>query len=380
MKTLLVTGGLGFIGSHFIKLVLDRDPDLRVINVDSMTYAAAKGARFGGWPAVSNEDEPGAAFARYQDEPCAATCAVNLSEQHRWIAADVAEYLQMQTIFERYKPEAVVHFAAESHVDRSIDGSAEFVRTNVQGTHALLEAARQTGVGRFLYVSTDEVYGPYVSDKLGPCSGEGYSTDAAISPRNPYAATKAAAEQLVLSYGYTHDMDVVITRGCNTYGTHQHPEKLLPLFIMNAAEDKPLPLYGDGQQVREWLSVKDHCEAIVASLSYLPPGEIINIGSSERYTNKRVAQSICELLGKSPELIHYVEDRPGHDRCYAIKSQVQRTKDFLDAGFRPLNHSGLADVVDWYTSDEGKEWCAGFDSSARTRRGLTEKEETTDEA
>lgn len=328
MQTILVTGGAGFIGSCFVRQCV-RDRFARVVNVDKLTYAG-------------NLDS----LAPVLDEP-----------DHVFVEADIADRGAVERLLEEHRPAAVVHFAAESHVDRSIDGPAEFVRTNVQGTFHLLDAARQflralpaeeRQAFRFLHVSTDEVYG-----SLGP-SGR-FTETSPYDPSSPYSASKAAADHFARAYHRTYGLPVVVTNCSNNYGPYQFPEKLIPLVILNALEGKPLPVYGDGRNVRDWLYVEDHCEALRRVLLAGRPGETYNVGGNCEQRNLDVVELICDAvdrlrpgLAHAPcrQLISFVTDRPGHDRRYAIDaSKIERELDW-----RPRHDfaSGLEETVAWY--------------------------------
>ncbi len=328
MQTILVTGGAGFIGSCFVRQCV-RDRFARVVNVDKLTYAG-------------NLDS----LAPVLDEP-----------DHVFVEADIADRGAVERLLEEHRPAAVVHFAAESHVDRSIDGPAEFVRTNVQGTFHLLDAARQflralpaeeRQAFRFLHVSTDEVYG-----SLGP-SGR-FTETSPYDPSSPYSASKAAADHFARAYHRTYGLPVVVTNCSNNYGPYQFPEKLIPLVILNALEGKPLPVYGDGRNVRDWLYVEDHCEALRRVLLAGRPGETYNIGGNCEQRNLDVVELICDAVDRlrpglthAPcrQLISFVTDRPGHDRRYAIDaSKIERELDW-----RPRHDfaSGLEETVAWY--------------------------------
>lgn len=308
---LLVTGGAGFIGSCYARYVRARRPDDLLVNVDALTYAGN----------LENlrplEGDPGHVFVR----------------------GDIRDGASMLELMRRHQIDTVLNFAAESHVDRSIISAEPFLDTNVLGTLRLLEAARTAGVRRFLQVSTDEVYG-----SLGPTGAFVETTP--ISPRSPYSASKAAADHMVMAFHHTHGMDVVITRCSNNYGSHQFPEKLIPLMILNAFEGKPLPVYGDGQQVRDWIHVEDHCEAIDAVLVNGVAGEVYNIGAENERPNLDVVRAILKLCGRGDELIRHVPDRPGHDRRYAMDARKIREA----LGWRPRHtfEQGLATTVQWY--------------------------------
>jgi dTDP-glucose 4,6-dehydratase len=310
---LLITGGCGFIGSNFVRFVLEHYQPEFVSNVDALTYAG-------------NPDN-------------LAGVAEREGVRYEFFQADIADRAAMEEIMARHKFYAVVNFAAESHVDRSITSPGNFVHTNVVGTEVLVETARRHGVKRFVQVSTDEVYG-----SLGP---EGRFTETSpIDPSSPYSASKAAADLLALAAFKTFGQEVVITRCSNNYGPYQFPEKLIPLMITNALADKKLPVYGDGLNVRDWIHVDDHCRAIMAVLLDGRPGEVYNVGADAELTNIEVVELILETLGKSRELITYVTDRLGHDRRYAIDSAKLRTE--LD--WKPIHtpHQGIRETVQWY--------------------------------
>jgi len=311
----LVTGGAGFIGSNFIRYLLGRY-SYRVINLDLLTYA-------GNLDNLTDvRDNPGYTFVR----------------------GDIADRQCLDNIFSQ-GVDALVNFAAETHVDRSIADAGIFVRTNVTGVQELLEAARRNNIQRFLQVSTDEVYG-----SLGE---SGYFTEeTSLNPGSPYSASKAAADLLTLAYHRTYGIPVSITRCSNNYGPYQFPEKLIPLMVTNALEDKPLPLYGDGLHVRDWLHVLDHCRALDLVLHQGRPGEVYNIGGNNERANIDIIRLILAELGKPESLITYVTDRPGHDRRYAIDA----TKIKEELGWRPECpfEQGLKDTVAWYCAN--REW------------------------
>jgi dTDP-glucose 4,6-dehydratase len=311
---IVVTGGCGFIGSNFIRLVLQTRPDWRVTNIDKLTYA--------GNPA-------------------------NLSDlagnpNYKFYKADICDSALMGEIITA-APDAVVHFAAESHVDRSIAGPEIFVQTNVLGTQVLLEAARHAKVGRFLHVSTDEVYG-----SLGPTGL--FSETTPLSPNSPYSASKTGSDLLVNAYFHTYAMDTVITRCSNNYGPYQYPEKLIPLLVTNLMDGKQIPIYGDGKNVRDWLHVEDHCVGILLALEKGKAGEAYNIGGNNERENIQIAKKLLSLLGKDETHIRYVEDRLGHDRRYAIDaSKIRR-----ELGWQPKHdfESGIKSTVEWYQANE----------------------------
>lgn len=316
---LLVTGGCGFIGANFARHILQHYHTASVTNVDALTYA--------GNPA-NVADLPGRFGDRYE-----------------FYKADIANSAQMDALMAKHQFYAVVNFAAESHVDRSINSPQNFVHTNVVGTSVLLESARSHGIRRFVQISTDKVYG-----SLGV---EGRFTEQSpLDPSSPYAGSKAGADLLALGYYKTYEMETVIVRSTNNYGPYQYPEKVIPLMIMKALRDEPLPVYGDGLYVRDWIHVEDHCSAIVAAIFEGKPGEIYNVGSYEERTNIEVVEAILSHLGKPHSLISYVRDRLGHDRRYAVDST--RIREQLK--WKPI-HSfdrGLRETVDWYVKN--RDW------------------------
>src|SRR6187397_459135 len=316
LRRLLVTGGAGFIGSCYVRDVLGRRDGTTITVLDKLTYAG-------------NE----ANLAPVRDDP-------EQRDRFRFVRGDIADPEVVEPLVA--EADAVVNFAAESHVDRSILDPEAFLATGVIGVHVLLEACRvAAGRPRFLQVSTDEVYGSV---------DEGHATEnAPLAPRSPYAAAKAAGELLVRSYVITHGIDAVVTRGSNTYGPYHHPEKLIPLFITNAIDDLPLPLYGDGLQRREWLFVADHAAAIDFVLRHGAAGETYNVAGPTERTNREVVQLLLDRLGKPWSLVRHVEDRPGHDRRYAMDGAK------LEAlGWQPTTtfEDGLAATVDWYVANE----------------------------
>ncbi|OFV97447.1 MAG: dTDP-glucose 4,6-dehydratase [Acidobacteria bacterium RIFCSPLOWO2_02_FULL_60_20] len=303
---LLVTGGAGFIGSNFIRYWLGNHPGDRIINIDKLTYAGNR-ANLQGLPST-----------------------------HEFLHADICDPAMDDCM---KGVDAVVHFAAESHVDRSIDAAEIFVKTNVLGTQRLLEAARRQRVSLFIQIGTDEVYGA-----LGE-TGE-FIEETPLRANSPYSASKAAADLLARSYFHTYGLPVIITRCSNNYGPYQHPEKFIPLMTTNALADLPIPVYGRGAQVREWLHVEDHCRALEAILRKGRPGEIYNIGSGHRLNNLQVAETILKLLGKPSSLIQFVADRPGHDFRYAVDSSKLRR----ELGWRHEMEweEGLRQTVHWF--------------------------------
>jgi len=314
---LLVTGGCGFIGTNFIRAHLAACPDDKIVNLDLLTYA--------GNPENLRDIE---------GQP-----------NYTFVHGDIADARLVDELFATHHFDVVVNFAAESHVDRSIESPQLFLRTNVLGTQTLLDAARRHGVGRFLQVSTDEVYG-----SLGPTGA--FSESTPLAPRSPYSASKAAADHLVLAYHHTFGLPVLITRCSNNYGPYQYPEKLLPLSIINVLHDRPIPVYGDGMQRREWLHVSDHCRGIELVIEKGRVGEVYNIGGVNERPNIDVLHLLLEIMGRPATLLSHVEDRPGHDRRYAIDS----TRIRKELGWEPrvTFEQGLAATVQWYL--EHRQW------------------------
>lgn len=314
---LLVTGGCGFIGSNFVRLVLEHYAQAFVSNVDVLTYAG-------------NPRNLDGVAEQYGD-------------RYEFYQADIANRAQIDALMRQHQFFAVVNFAAESHVDRSIDSPENFIHTNVMGTSVLLDCARKHGVRRFIQVSTDEVYG-----SLGETGR--FTETSPLQPSSPYSASKAAADLLALACHHTYGQEVIVTRCSNNYGPYQYPEKLIPLMITNALRDKKLPVYGDGLNVRDWIHVQDHCTAIVAALLEGHPGEVYNVGSDGELPNIEVVKMILDRLGKSHDLIGYVPDRLGHDRRYAIDSA--KVKEHL--GWKPAHQpkEGIAETIDWYVKNE----------------------------
>lgn len=311
---LVVTGGAGFIGSCFVRTALKENWADEVVNLDKLTYAG----NLENLEPVA--DHPG----------------------YKFVQADICDGAQIERIFESEAPDAVLHFAAESHVDRSIHSPAQVIQTNFNGTFSLLEAARRNKIARFLHVSTDEVYGsiepPHDADENYP-----------LRASSPYSASKAGSDLLALSYYTTYKLNVSVTRASNNYGPYQFPEKLIPLMISNALEDKSLPVYGDGQQIRDWLYVEDHCRAIQAVLEKGRPGEVYNVGGNCSLPNLEVVHRILQATGKPESLITRVADRPGHDRRYALTNE----KLTRETGWEPQMDfdRGLAATVDWYRTN-----------------------------
>ena len=313
--TLLVTGGCGFIGINFIHHILERHPGNTVINLDKLTYA-------GNPENLEGLDE---------------------NSRYHFVKGDICDRAVVEAIVKQHKVDAIINFAAESHVDRSIMGPAIFIETNVAGTNVLLDLAKEHSIGRFIQISTDEVYG-----SLGP---DGKFTEGSrLHPNSPYAASKASADLLALAYHHTYGLPVIVTRCSNNYGPFQFPEKLIPLMIARALEDKPVPVYGDGLNVRDWLHVKDHCAAIDLIVRGGKPGEVYNIGGNNEWKNIDLVRLVLKKLGKPESLISFVKDRPGHDRRYAIDA----AKASRELGWKPRIsfEQGITETVEWYQKHE----------------------------
>jgi dTDP-glucose 4,6-dehydratase len=360
MDTLLVTGGAGFIGCNFVRLVLAETP-ARVVVLDKLTYAGRR------------ENLAGLAG----DSPFAGNCEL--------IVGDIADRATVRRLFAERRPTAVVNFAAESHVDRSIDDPGAFLQTNVVGAFELLEAARHHWAAlpagererfRFLHVSTDEVYG-----SLGPTGA--FTEETAYAPNSPYSASKAAADHLVRAWGETYRLPVLLTNCSNNYGPHQFPEKLIPLMILNALEGRPLPIYGDGGNVRDWIHVEDHCRGVLQALQRGVPGGRYNLGGRSERTNLQIVDAICDgLEAERPaadnpalaarglrsyrDLKTFVADRPGHDRRYAIDDTKARAE--LDWAPRYAFAEGLRATIRWYL--ENLDWCAAVQAGRYQRERL----------
>ncbi len=312
---ILVTGGAGFIGSSFVRYVLRSRNDIEVVNYDLLTYAGN----------LRNLDE------------------VSNNPRYRFVRGDIADAARVERLFEENSFDAIVNFAAETHVDRSIFDSAPFVRTNIEGTRCLLEAARKHKLTKYVQISTDEVYG-----SLGPTGS--FREDTPIDPSSPYSASKAAADMLVLAYNRTYGLPTVITRCSNNYGPYQFPEKLIPVLVTNAMEDRPLPIYGDGLNVREWIFADEHSRAVLLALERGKAGEVYNIGSGDEKTNLDVVRTILQLLSKPESLIQFVKDRPGHDRRYSIDcSKICKEWNWSS---QVEFDSGLAATIDWYRNNQ----------------------------
>ena len=320
MKRIAVTGGAGFIGANFVKFVLRHRPGCHVINFDSLTYSGN----------LEN-------LADVKENP-----------RYSFVKGDVCDAAAVKALVADC--DAVVHMAAESHVDRSILDSGPFIHTNVTGTQVLLDAVRKAGKPvRMLYVSTDEVYGSLPLDRPEML----FTEETPLQPNSPYAASKAGGDCLVRAYHHTFHMDVVTTRCSNNFGAYQFPEKVIPLFVTNLLQGQQVPLYGDGLNVRDWLHVEDHCEAILTVLERGRAGEVYNVGGNNERSNLELTHTILELMGKGKEMIKPVADRPGHDRRYAIDS----TKISRELGWRPSRSAwpeALAETINWYTAN--REW------------------------
>jgi len=315
MTNVLVTGGAGFIGSNFIRYLLKARPEARVVNFDKLTYAGN----------LENLIDV-AGNPRYQ-----------------FVKGDICDIAAVGETFRKFSVDTVVHFAAESHVDRSIMGAAVFIETNVVGTQVLLDIAKTTGVQRFVHISTDEVYG-----SLGH-SGK-FTETTPLHPNSPYSASKAGSDLLALAYHHTFGLPVIVTRCSNNYGPYQFPEKLIPLMIANALDNKPLPVYGAGLNVRDWLFVEDHCSAIEAVLQKGRVGEVYNIGGNNEWKNIDIVRLLLGKLKKPESLIAYVTDRPGHDLRYAIDAGKVKA----ELGWSPgvTFEEGLSRTIDWYLANE----------------------------
>lgn len=333
MRNVLVTGGAGFIGSNFVRYLLKAEQDVRIFNLDALTYAGS--------------------MENLNDLPW--------PDRHKFVRGDITDQNLMNELMREHRIDTIVHFAAESHVDRSILGPGQFVQTNIVGTFTLLEAARKIWLTenefskdhyRFHHISTDEVFGT-----LAP--GEpAWKEETPYAPNSPYAASKASSDHLVRSYGHTYGLPCTLTNCSNNYGPSQFPEKLVPLVILSALEEKSLPVYGDGQQIRDWLYVEDHCRAVHLVLQKGDMGSTYNIGGNNQPTNLEIVETICDILderkprlngGSYRKLIQFVKDRPGHDRRYAMDSgKIQR-----DLGWCPLFPlaDGLRSTVEWYLSN-----------------------------
>ena len=320
MMTILVTGGAGFIGSNFIFYMLEKYPDYRIICLDKLTYA-------GNLLTLST---------------------VMNNPRFRFVKGDICDEQLVVELFKNESPDIVINFAAESHVDKSIDSPQIFLQTNIIGTAVLMDACRKYAVKRFHQVSTDEVYGDLPYDS----SNSFFTETTPLKPNSPYSSSKAAADLLVQAYHRTYGLPVSISRCSNNYGPYQFPEKLIPLIIFNALQDKPLPVYGDGQNIRDWLYVEDHCKAIDLIIHKGRNGEVYNIGGHNEMRNIDIVKIICRELGKPESLITFVEDRKGHDRRYAIDAKkIER-----ELGWKPETKfvHGIRNTIRWYA--ENREW------------------------
>ena len=315
MRKLLVTGGAGFIGSNFVRMVLSEHRDSFIVNLDKLTYAGN----------LEN-------LAGFENHP-----------NHKFIKGDICDGKLVERLIEQYKIDAIINFAAESHVDRSIAEPKIFIETNITGTLTLLEAARDRKLERFIQISTDEVYGALGSEGK-------FTEQTPLSPNSPYSASKVSADHFVKAFGHTWGLRFNITRCSNNYGEYQLPEKMIPLMINNTLNDKELPVYGDGLYVRDWLYVYDHCTAVWKVLTEAQPGEIYNIGGCNEKANLEVIGLILERLKKPESLIKHVKDRPGHDRRYAIDA----TKIMTELGWRPSVsfEQGIGKTIDWYLQNQ----------------------------
>ena len=314
----LVTGGLGFIGSNFIRLMINDHPELEIWNLDVMTYA--------GNPENLKD--------------------IETHSQYHFIKGDITNYELVDFIIRQNNIEAIIHFAAESHVDRSISNPDIFIETNVKGTLTLLNAAKNNQIKKYVQVSTDEVYG-----SLG-FNDPAFTEKSPLDPHSPYSASKTAADLLVQSYHSTYKLPVVITRCSNNYGPYQFPEKLIPLMIRNIQLGKKLPVYGDGSNVRDWIHVKDHCEGIYQALLKGKPGEVYNFGGNAEKSNLSLVKELIHQLGKSEDLITFVKDRPGHDLRYAIN--FEKSKDQLSWTPKYDFDTGIKETIEWYLNNP--EW------------------------
>lgn len=360
MQNVLVTGGAGFIGSNFVRYLLKVEPGVRILNLDALTYAGSP--------------------ENLKDLPAA--------DRHVFVQGNICDPDLLYKLLRQNRIDTIIHFAAESHVDRSIIGPGQFVETNIVGTFRLLEAARKYWLEdsvlsldstRFHHISTDEVFGSLVKGESAWTEGTPYA------PNSPYAASKASSDHLVRSYGHTYGLPFSLTNCSNNYGPYQFPEKLIPLMILNALESKPLPVYGDGQQIRDWLHVEDHCEAIHLVLTRGVHGSTYNIGGNNQPANLTIVETICDILDELErgengvshhELIHFVKDRPGHDRRYAMDaSKIEQ-----ELGWRP-RHSlteGLRDTVEWYLSHP--EWVAAIHRQQEYQNWLAQNYEKREKA
>ena len=319
-KTIIVTGGAGFIGSNFIFYLRKKYPDIRIVCSDKLTYAGNM-----------------------------TTVAPLLNDDNfRFVRLDICDRKGVYELFEEEKPDIVVNFAAESHVDRSIDSSEVFLQTNITGTSVLMDACREYGNVRFHQISTDEVYGDLPLDRPDML----FTEETPLNPSSPYSSSKASADLLAMAYYRTYGLPVTVSRCSNNYGPYQFPEKLIPLMIVNALNNKSLPVYGEGLNIRDWLYVEDHCRAVDLILQKGRVGEVYNIGGNTEMKNIDIVKLICKALGRSEELIVHVEDRKGHDKRYAI----DHSKLSSELGWKPLTDfgKGIKNTIEWYV--EHREW------------------------
>ena len=317
MKNILVTGGAGFIGSNFINYILNKRDDYFIVNLDKLTYA-------GNLENLKPSEK---------------------EKNYHFIKGDIVNYELVDYIFHKYDIKYVINFAAESHVDRSILGSEIFYRTNVIGTNILLEVSRKYEAERFLQISTDEVYGSLGTEGL-------FTETTPLSPNSPYSSSKAAADMMVQAFYHTYGLPVLITRCSNNYGSYQFPEKLIPLMIINCLNDKELPVYGDGMNVRDWIYVIDHNRAVETVFENGKPGEVYNVGAENEMPNIKIVELIIDHLNKSRGLIRFVKDRPGHDKRYAIDAGKIKN----ELGWQPdfSFEQAIKDTISWYINN--KEW------------------------
>ena len=325
---ILVTGGCGFIGSNFIHYLFETRDDVNIINLDKLTYA-------GNRKNLTDIEKQ------------------HNNERYVFVHGDINDPELVAGILNVHDIDAVVNFAAESHVDRSINDPSPFITTNINGTQTLLEAARRRGVARFLQVSTDEVYGSLGPDGL-------FSETTPLAPNSPYSASKASADLLARAYFKTYDMPIVITRCSNNYGPYQFPEKLIPLLFSNATQDEPIPVYGDGLNVRDWIYVRDHCKGVAMALENGTPGKVYNFGGNAEMANIDIVKTILGQMGKPESLIHFVADRPGHDKRYAMDFSLA-TKEL---GWTPDHDfaAGIKETITWYKNN--KKWLKEVQSGA----------------
>jgi dTDP-glucose 4,6-dehydratase len=311
---ILLTGGAGFMGSNMVRFLLNRYADATVVNLDKLTYAG-------------NLDT----LKDIVGHP-----------RYSFIKGDIADGVTVENVFKQHRPEVVLNYAAETHVDRSILEPKDFITTDVVGTYTLLAASKKHGVKKYIQISTDEVFGS-TPDGL-------FTEQSPFDPSSPYAASKAGADHLVQAYWRTYGLPTIVTHSCNFFGPYAHPEKMIPLFITNLLEGKKIPVYGDGQQVRDWIFVPDHCAAIVSIMTSGRPGVVFNIGTGERLANVEVTKKILALVGYGQDMIEYVKDRPGHDQRYALDSTKIRT----ELGWAPTRtfEQGLSSTIRWYRENE----------------------------